>query len=289
LGTTQSTNACGFLVVGHGTRNPLGQHQMQQLFKRMTDRCAQSNLAEFPTEYAFLELAEPGIQSAIERLADAGVREIIVVPVLLFAAGHANSDIPAEVSIQAEKLGIRIRTQSRPLCCDPSVVELSAQRFHQALKAFAGRAIHMDQVALAMIGRGSSSTEATEAMLQFSELRNRMCPVGWSTTGFIHAQRPSVDEALDGLAATGLPWLVVQPHLLFEGKLMDDLREEVTYRQSFSDYQKWIITEPLGPETLIADVLCRLSSQIDKDQFDAERLSDCRGSCQRCGMARQYC
>ena len=239
----------GYLIVGHGTRSKAGQDQVRGVFNQMTQLDGADSLSGAPAELAFLELAEPDIPTAVERLFHAGVRQLVVVPVLLFSAGHARQDIPDAVESAANRLGMQIHRQCSSLCLDPAIVNLSAERLHRALELHAGirpdANLIAEGVALALVGRGSSSEQATAAMLQFAELRARATPVAWSSVGFIHAQRPTVDEALDGLAATGLPWLVVQPHLLFEGELVDELRREVAYRQSFSSSQKWIVPRRL--------------------------------------------
>jgi len=288
----------GYLVVGHGTRSRAGQDQIRALFSQMSTLETDDSLRGLPAELAFLELAEPDIPTAVERLYRAGVRQLVVVPVLLFSAGHARQDIPEAVEVAADKHGMQIRRQCSSLCLDPSLVALSAERFQQALRDHACMApnanLPIEGVALALIGRGSSSEVATAAMLQFAELRTRVTAVSWSSVGFIHAQRPTVDEALDGLAATGLPWLVVQPHLLFEGELIDDLRREVEYRQSFSASQKWIITETLGSGIVLNDLeksdnrlamaLCKLALQSN----ELDTLSD-SAICVRCHQNSQWC
>ncbi len=292
--------AIGYLVVGHGTRSKAGQDQIRAVFDQMTRLDEPDSLANLPAQLAFLELAQPDIPTAIERLSRAGVKELVVVPVLLFSAGHARQDIPEAVEAAAAQFGMRIRRQCSSLCLDPAIVNLSGERFHQALERHAGMGADVNLisrgVALALIGRGSSSDEATAAMLQFAELRVRATPVAWSSVGFIHAQRPTVDEALDGLAATGLPLLVVQPHLLFEGELIDELRREIEYRQSFSDSQKWIITDTLGAGIDFADsensdnrlavALCKLAFQTS--DF-ASLSSPVTGACSRCHQAKQWC
>ena len=288
----------GYLVVGHGTRSQAGQNQIRALFAQMSQIKTGESLRGLPAELAFLELAEPDIPTAVERLYQAGVRQLVVVPVLLFSAGHARQDIPEAVEAAADKFGMEIRRQCSSLCLDPSIVALSAERFHHALNIHAGLTTNanlpIEGVALALIGRGSNSEVATAAMLQFAELRTRVTPVSWSSVGFIHAQRPTVDEALDGLAATGLPWLVVQPHLLFEGELINDLRREVEYRQSFSSSQKWIITETLGSGIVLNDLensdnrlamaLCKLAMQSN----ELDTLSD-SATCFRCLQVSQWC
>ena len=306
----------GYLVVGHGTRNRSGQEQVRAVFAQMTQLESRCSLRGLPAELAFLELAEPDIPTAVERLFQAGVRQLVVVPVLLFSAGHSQKDIPDAVESAANQFGIRILRQCSSLCLDPTIVALSAERFQRALAGSPQLSQHQNSqhllayhqnsqpgntylqaatnlvsegVALALIGRGSSSEAATAAMLQFAELRTRATPVSWSSVGFIHAQRPSVDEALDGLSATGLPWLVVQPHLLFEGELMNDLRSEVAYRQSFSPLQKWIITETLGAsvqsgDTRLAAALCHLALRTPAPD---ELASD--AVCSRCHQAGNWC
>jgi sirohydrochlorin ferrochelatase len=182
------------------------------------------------------------------------------------------------------------------LCLDPAIVALSAERFHQSIAPLGE--VDQRSVALALIGRGSSSTEATSAMLQFTEQRVQATPVGWYSTGFIHAQRPTVDEALDGLAATGLPWLVVQPHLLFEGELVEDLRREVEYRQSFSKSQRWLITGTLGAgictaaetnstpsDARLAAALCKLATIAYPSRLDDTSSNKCL----RCGLQASWC
>ena len=288
----------GYLVVGHGTRNRAGLDQIRAVFAQMNQMDAGESLRGLPTELAFLELAKPDISTAVERLFRAGVQQLVIVPVLLFSAGHAQQDIPVAVEAAANQFGMQIRRQCSSLCLDPSIVALSAERFREAINAHAGFAsnanLPAEGVALALIGRGSSSEAATAAMLQFAELRTHETPVSWSSVGFIHAQRPTVDEALDGLAATGLPWLVVQPHLLFEGELIEDLRREVEYRQSFSTSQKWVITATLGSGIVLTDLnnsdnrlakaLCKLALQSNEpDTFSNS------GLCVRCHQLSQWC
>lgn len=211
------------------------------------------------SELAFLELAEPDISSALKKLHQQGVCKVILVPILLFSAGHAQEDIPTAVKEVSEKIGITICFQCPALESHPEILELSAERFQQAISKSTGLGITPERIGLAMIGRGSSSSSATESMHNFTAQRQRILPLGWSTTGFVHAQRPNVLETLDLLERSNHELLVVQPHLLFEGQLMEDLRAEVQLRQSKNSDQQWLITEPLGCDIRVATALCQQS------------------------------
>lgn len=121
------------------------------------------------------------------------------------------------------------------------------------------------KVAMVMLGRGSSSPTATAEMRRFTELRMEMTRVAWGQTGFIHAQSPNVTEALDELAASELPVAVVQPHLLFEGELIDNLRKEVAERQKQQPDRRWIITETLGTDASLARTLAQVALALSAD------------------------
>lgn len=256
----------GYLLVGHGTRKTAGQEQFRTVFKQF-----EALMHPHPTALAFLELAEPNIPTAIAALAAQGVSRLVTVPVLLFSAGHAERDIPEAVQAAVDHLGLAIERQVPALECSPQVLQLSAQRFREAV-CFAGSVAEASpeccqsclghicsQAALVMIGRGSNSSSATEEMRRFTELRVEQTRVAWHQTGFIHAQQPNVEAALDELARTDFPIAVVQPHLLFEGELIDNLRAEVARRQLLQPEKHWFITNTLGTDASLARTLAAIA------------------------------
>lgn len=263
----------GVLLVGHGTRRQSGQSQFRDVFRQF-----ERHLAPVPAAQAFLELAEPDIPTAVRQLADQGITKLITVPVLLFAAGHAQRDIPQAVSAACRQHGLDSIEQTTALRSAEPVIELSATRFRQAVcqAADANQAVrcthgclgaHCPHVGLAMIGRGSRSSTATDEMRQFTSHRCQLTPVSWVTTGFIHAQRPNVTEALDALETTSCQTAVVQPHLLFEGELMDELRQQVAERQRKNPAQRWVVTNTLGVDELLSATLA---------EFARKTLEKCR-------------
>src|SRR5262245_51578729 len=109
----------GVLVVGHGTREPAGIVEFHEVVRRLAER-----LTPLPVEAGFLELAEPTIAEAVDRLASQGVRTLTVAPVILFAAGHAKRDIPEAVAhVAARHAGLTWRS-AEPLGLHPRLVAL---------------------------------------------------------------------------------------------------------------------------------------------------------------------
>lgn len=243
----------GVLIVGHGTRDSVGQAQMRNLACQ-----AAGCLAPLRTELGFLELAEPSIAAGVESLAKMGATRIVTVPVLLLRAGHADRDIPEAVQAAAEPLGLEIVGQTAPLQHQPTVIELSAQRYRQALAALPPElAGATTDVSLAMIARGSSSDSAAQVMARFAELRCQLTPVNECRVGYVAVRQPNVEQTLDWLESTSSSVLVVQPHLLFEGEVYHSLCAAVARRRE-RDGRHWIVCSTLGAPV---------------DQFDDNRLA----------------
>ena len=84
-------------------------------------------------EGAFLEMAEPNIETAMQRLANRGIQQVVVLPLLLFEAGHAKRDIPRAAQQAAERHGLQLLFASA-LGTHPRMIELSVQRFHSTIR-----------------------------------------------------------------------------------------------------------------------------------------------------------
>lgn len=250
-----------YLLVGHGTRNPVGQQQFLTVYQQFAQL-----IAPKATACAFLELAEPTIVQAVEQLAAQGVKRFVTVPLLLFAAGHALQDIPEAVAEAAGRYNLQSEGQTAPLELSPAIVELSARRFREAACQTASvpgchercEGKQCAKTALAMIGRGSRSEVAAERMRQFCNLRRQITPVAELFTGFVYAQSPGVEEVLGMLARSNYQTIVVQPHLLFEGELIEQLRRQVEVVKRDSPAQRWVVAQALGTDFALAQTLVKL-------------------------------
>ncbi len=77
------------LVIGHGSRDPKGVAEYWQfvdLVARATD---------VPVGGGFIELAQPDLDTAIDKLVADGAEHIVAVPLVLLGAGHMKLDGPA--------------------------------------------------------------------------------------------------------------------------------------------------------------------------------------------------
>jgi sirohydrochlorin ferrochelatase len=242
------------LIVGHGTNDAVG---VAEFLKVVADVAA---LVPYViVEPCFLELAQPTIDAGFSRCVERGAREITVVPLLLFTAGHAERDIPAAVKAAAAKHpeNIAVR-QASTLGCHPAVIELSAQRFREATATV--NATPLDQIALLFVGRGSKDAHATAEMHRFAKLRHEKTPTAGLATCFIAMAQPTFEQGLDAIANSPCAQIVVQPHLLFHGQLFEDVKKAVGERAAKCPDRRWLVVQPLGVGPLLVQAILSVAA-----------------------------
>lgn len=264
------------LVVGHGTRKAAGAQQLCDLVQ-----CMRSLRPDILFLESFLELAQPDIPTALARAAEHGVTQVLVVPILLFTAGHAKSDIPDAVHSAADVLGIEVLGQTPSLGTLDAVLCLSDHRFHEIavqsseqgcpvghcahVRCEAGtcwaRHRSLGRIGLAMVGRGASDPQALEHMRQLTQLCTDRRTLSWHATGFFAGGQPTVDELLASAGQADCETVIVQPHLLFEGELMDQLRSKLLLCIDRYPDRQWLLSRCLGADPGLASAFLALVSQ----------------------------
>ncbi len=245
----------GVLLVGHGSREQVGRDEFlatARLVTQLDDRMA--------VEACFLEFSGPtigqGFKALVERVpverppAERRVRRVVVVPVLLFSAGHAQRDIPAAVRAAASEHPEIVVVQADHLGCHAELLALSKLRYDEALARAAPAPA--EDTALVMVGRGSPDADATAEMLRFAQLRWQQTPVAQMATGFVAMAEPKLEDVLDQAAEWGARRVVVQPHLLFGGVLLDRIRDVVARQAERHPRIEWLLSEHLGPAPHVA-------------------------------------
>jgi sirohydrochlorin cobaltochelatase len=239
-------------LVGHGTRDERGLAEFHDLARQVTALASGLHV-----EPCFLELAQPDIPTVVGQLADRGVRQLSVAPVMLFAAGHAKRDIPRAVEEALRVRGSGFRVQQLPaLECDGRILQLSVQRFHEALDGKPG--VDPSKTLLLLVARGSSLPEATAMMHRFAELRSESTPVARVEVCFVAKAQPSLEESLAQAARSRFHRIIVQPHLLFTGQVLEEVRQAVLTAAASTNgapKRQWIVTQHLGPSPLVAKAI----------------------------------
>lgn len=254
------SNPFGLLLVGHGTRDNEGLAEFAQ-----TGQLVAKMIPHATVEAAFLELASPNIAAGIDRLVKLGLEQIVLAPVLLFAAGHAKRDLPTALQLAAARHPRCRFTTLEPLGCHPKLLQLSAQRFREAWVPVKTAS---PKPTLLVVGRGSLDAQATADMQHYAKMLADWLAIARHYVAFIAMAEPSLGSALDEISRESSGPLVVQPHLLFHGELLRELSARVAEFSCLHPDLCVQLAAHLGPSPLLAEALVEMVTgfdSLDKD------------------------
>ena len=245
----------GVVVVGHGTANPIGAAETKNIVAQVD-----AILPNIPVELGYLEVVEPTIEMAVERLAARGCKKVVALPILLFSAGHAKQDVPQALQEAVARRGLSV-TQADPLGLHEQVISLARRRFYEAVEGLAP--IEGGSEALLVIGRGSSDPTASHQLWGFvRSTYSSMVRVAKHrfAISFVAAAKPTTSEAIDQLMLdiNGRPpvrRVVLHPHLLFHGHVENQVEKHLEKMRSQFPSVEWVKVARLGAAPEVADAL----------------------------------
>lgn len=123
----------GLVVFAHGSRVA----EANEAVKRVARKAADTGGFKLYSA-AFLELADPTLESAVAALADAGARRIVVTPYFLMMGMHLTRDLPKILNaIRARHPGLELKA-TPPLDGHPALADILVQRAGEALDSTLG-------------------------------------------------------------------------------------------------------------------------------------------------------
>ncbi|WP_370287858.1 sirohydrochlorin chelatase [Nocardioides sp.] len=228
--------APALIALAHGSRDPRAAATVTALVD-----ATKTLRPDLRIEKAFLDATRPGFQTVVDRLVKAGYDEIVVVPLLLTEAHHAQVDVPAVV---AEALtrhpGLRIGATD-VLGLEPRFLEVLDERMREALRS--ARVRELD--ALVLAAAGSSDHLANQAVARLARLwgTHHRLPV---TAAYATSAPPATGEAVRAFRAEGRRHIAVASLFLAPGALVDRATELALEAGAIA------VSEPLGAHPEVA-------------------------------------
>jgi sirohydrochlorin cobaltochelatase len=211
--------AQGILLVGHGTREPEGTAQFMALASAVAGR-----RSELALEACFLDHAEPGVQAGIDRLAARGVDQVGIVPLFLFAAGHAKRDMPAHLATARQRYPGITFGMSEVLGVHPTLVAACTDALATAERQTPAPVVNRGETGVLLVGRGSSDPDANADLHKVARLIWEETGYGFVECAYSDVTRPRVDEGLARCIRLGARRVILLPYFLFRGVLMERLK-----------------------------------------------------------------
>lgn len=223
------------LLVGHGSRDPEGNEELLRFAETVRKQAT-----EYVIETCFLEFAKPTIGQGIDRCVGLGATRVVLVPIILFAAGHAKIHIPVEID-QAKTRYPHIEfVYGRPIGIHEKVLDILKARLNEA--GFQPGSVKIGEnqdasgllsnsnadtnflresdTAVLLLGRGSSDADANGDLVKMSRLFWEKMPVKWVETAFIGVTEPTFPDGLERCLRLGAKKIFILPYFLFTGILI---------------------------------------------------------------------
>ena len=264
------------LLIGHGSRDPAAAKEFGELVELVTARLDGPRVAG-----GFLELSEPAIDDALDRLVAEGAGDVVAVPYVLFGAGHLKDDGPAVLGrARRRHPGVRFRL-GRDLGIHPAVLDVAEERARATLCRLAPGG----EPAVVLVGRGSTDPDACADVVKFARLLGDGRGLGLVEAAFVAMSEPSIEQALDRCRRLGARRVAVVPLFLFAGVLVDRIAERAAAWAAAHDGERSrpdpgegsvevAMGEPLGPHPRLADLVV--------ERFAEPLSGDVRMNCDMC-------
>jgi sirohydrochlorin cobaltochelatase len=254
------------LVVGHGTRSHAGVEEFARLVERLRKQLAADAV---DVSGGFIELAPPPLATAVRELVDAGHRRLVVVPLVLVAAGHAKGDIPAAMAREQQRHPGLGYAYGRPLGPHPALLSLVESRIGAVLAGVDGA-----DTAVVLVGRGSTDPDANAEVAKVARLLWEGRGYAFVETAFVSLAWPAVPEALERACRLGARRVVVAPYLLFPGVLPDRV---VAQAAEFAAQRRTVDVRVAG---LLGD--CDQLADLVVERYREAVSGDIRMNCDTC-------
>jgi sirohydrochlorin ferrochelatase len=236
------------VAVAHGSRDPRAAGTVNELLALVRARAAARGLAGLDVRGAFLDHCAPSPRQVLSGVAESG-GACVVVPLLLTAAYHSKTDVPAHIAAAASALpGLDVRSADT-LGPDRLLVAALERRLAQAGFAVGDRETRArTSVVLAAAGSSDPAANATIAALAAQWAAAR----GWraAVPAYASAVGPRPDEAVAALRAAdpGNP-VTVATYLLAPGYFADKIHAEALGAGAAA------VSPALGAAPEVADVI----------------------------------
>ena len=237
------------LLVGHGSRDPgsNGNREVEEFADRWRHR-----QPDWDIRVCFIEFAERLVDDGLAEAARDAER-VIVVPLILNAAGHVKMELPEHLEAARARFPATEFIYVPHLGSENSILRVLKRRLHQAMNALDRPDPRTTGVIL--LGRGSSDPMANGEVAKmarwlFEAGRHDLVDIAFTGVAF-----PRLEGVVQRQARLGMTQIVVLPYYLFTGTLIERIRRQVDHLRGQYPQLRFACTDYFGFEPEIFDLV----------------------------------
>lgn len=243
----QAASTDTILIVGHGSREDSGNQEIRDF----TDQW-RARRPDLRIELCFIEFAPPELNAALLAAAR-GARRVLVVPLILNAAGHVKMEIPEAIEgARAACPQTEILLAPHLGASDP-ILAILKRRLRKAMGA-----LDMPDpttTGVIVLGRGSSDRGANGEMAKMARWLLEEGDHELVDLAFTGITWPRLEKVVQRQVLLGMRQIVVLPYYLYTGTLMSRIHRQVEHLRSQYPQVRFACTEHFGFEKEIFELM----------------------------------
>lgn len=214
-------NHTTILLVGHGSREDAGNQEIRDFVDQWRAR-----KPAWRIEVCFIEFAAPSLHDGLLQAAHSA-RRVLVLPLILNAAGHAKMEIPEAIEhARAHAPDTEFLYGPHLGACDP-ILAILKRRLRQAMAE-----LDMPDpttTGVVLLGRGSSDRGANGDMARMARWLQEESDHELVDLAFTGITFPRLERVVQRQVLVGMRQVVVLPYYLYTGTLMQRIHRQVAH------------------------------------------------------------
>lgn len=235
------------LIVGHGSREDSGNQEIREFTSQWRAR-----RPDWRIELCFIEFAPPEMNAALLDAARSS-RRVLVVPLILNAAGHVKMEIPE--AIEHARLACpqtEILLAPHLTACDP-ILAILKRRLRKAMNAL--DMPDPTSTGVVVLGRGSSDRGANGEMAKMARWLLEEGDHELVDLAFTGITWPRLEKVVQRQVTLGMRQIVVLPYYLYTGTLMQRIHRQVEHLRGQYPQVRFACSEHFGFENEIFELM----------------------------------
>ena len=214
------------LLIGHGSREAEGNDEIHRFVAQWRARQPGWNI-----EVCFIEFAAPSLHDGLQQ-AGRNARRVLVLPLILNAAGHVKMEIPEAIEHAREHCpGTEFLYGPHLTACDP-ILDVLRRNLRKCMSE-----LDMPDpttTGVVLLGRGSSDRQANGDVAKMARWLMEETDHELVDLAFTGITWPRLERAVQRQVMLGMKQVVVLPYYLFTGTLMQRIARQVDHlRQQY--------------------------------------------------------
>ncbi|QBI05137.1 sirohydrochlorin chelatase [Pseudoduganella albidiflava] len=240
------------LIVGHGSREDSGNREIREFTEQWRAR-----QPGWRIELCFIEFAPPELNAAL-LAAGRAARRVLVVPLILNAAGHVKMEIPEAIeAARAACPQAEILLAPHLGASDP-VLTVLRRRLRGAMAT-----LDMPDpttTGVVLLGRGSSDRGANGDMAKMARWLLEEGDHELVDLAFTGITWPRLEKVVQRQVLLGMRQVVVLPYYLYTGTLMQRIHRQVEHLRAQYPQVRFACTEHFGFE---AEIFALMEERVE--------------------------